>query len=238
MTEDREHRECTEALGAYALDALPAAEAERVRRHLEGCAECQTKLDGLRVAVDALPASVDQIQPRPELKARVMAIVESEAELLRAAGEDADRPTPEAPARRLRWLSAAAARPLLALSAVAVVALVIALVLVGGGSGTRTISARLSGSLVAAGARASVQVHGTRAQLIVAGLPAPPAGQIDELWVQHGRATPQPAGTFVVRSGSVDISRPVASGDQVLVTVEPGHGTPAPTTTPLIVARV
>ena len=69
MSDGLEHREYADALGAYALGALPEDEAERVRRHLEGCPKCRAELDGLRVAVDALPASVEQVEPPPELKA-------------------------------------------------------------------------------------------------------------------------------------------------------------------------
>jgi anti-sigma factor RsiW len=237
MTES--HREYSESLGAYGLDALPPAEAERVRRHLEDCAECRTALDGLRAAVDALPASVEQVEPSPELKARVMAIVESEAELLRAADASDDGPAPPPPARRRRrWLTTPAARPVLGLGA-AVAALIVALVLVStSGSGTHVIRAQLAAPLAAAGTRASVEVRGARAELVVTGLPAPPPGHIDELWVKHGSAAPQPAGTFALRSGSVALARAVRGGDQVMVTVEPGRGSPAPTTMPVIVARV
>lgn len=239
MSEGSEHREYADALGAYALGALPDAEAERLRWHLEHCAECRVELDGFRAAVDALPASVERIEPPPELKARLMAIVESEAELLRAAGERADLPAPPEPQRRRRWPATPAWRPTLGLAAACIVAVVVVVVLLStGGGATRTIQARVSGTLLAAGVRASVQVQGTHAQLIVAGLPAPAADHIDELWIKRGAAAPEPAGTFVVRSGSVQVSRPVQRGDLVMVTVEPGPGSPAPTTAPLIVARV
>jgi hypothetical protein len=73
----------------------------------------------------------------------------------------------------------------------------------------------------------------------VSGLPAPAADHVDELWVKpRGAAAPRPAGTFVVQAGSVKLSLPVRSGDRVLVTVEPGRGGPAPTTTPILLARV
>lgn len=232
-----EHREYTEALGAYALGALAENEADRMSRHLEGCAACRAELEGLRTAVDALPASVEQVEPPPELKQRLMAIVQSEADLLRAAGETADRPDADrAPRRRRRVLTAPLWRPAIAVGLACAIAVVVVL-LVAGGSGTRTIRAQVNPSLHSAGVRASVQLSGSRAQLIVSGLPAPAAGHVDELWVKHGAAV-RPAGTFVVRSGSVDVERPVRPGDLVMVTVEPGRGTSAPTGTPLLVARV
>ena len=39
-----------------------------------------------------LPVAVPPVSPPKELKSRVMSVVESEAELLQAAGSEADRP--------------------------------------------------------------------------------------------------------------------------------------------------
>lgn len=232
MSGGLEHRECAEVLAGYALDALPEAEAARVKSHLDECRECRAELDWLRAGVEVLPASVPPVEPPPELKQRLMAIVVAEAELLQAAGARADQP--ERAPRRRRWPSLWEPRMAigtLALCAAVAVALVLTL---GGGSGTRTISAQTT----LAGARASLRLRGTRADLVVAGLHPPAANHVDEIWVKRGSAAPSPAGTFVLSSGSVSLTRPVRAGDLVLVTVEPGRGTLAPTTNPVIVAKV
>jgi anti-sigma-K factor RskA len=227
-----EHREYSEALGAYVLGALPDEESVRVQRHLGECRECRAQFEWLRVAADALPASVPPVEPPPELKARVMDIVHAEADLLRAAGAAADRPPETRRTSRWSWLSGRTLRPVGAL-ALGVAAVVVAIVLAtSGGSGTRTVSFASRGP-----GRASLSLSGTRAQLVVQDIPRPPAGHVDELWVKRGSAAPQPAGTFVLRSGTVMLERPVSSGDTVLVTVEPGQGTQAPTTTPFLRAR-
>jgi anti-sigma-K factor RskA len=229
MSSGLEHRECAESLGAYILGALPEAESARVDRHLGGCRECRAELEWLRVAADALPASVTPVDPPAGLKSRVMAIVEAEAELLQAAGEEADRP----PRRRRSWswLTAELWRPAVALGATAAVAAV-AVVLATSGSSIRTIQAQYRGP-----GSASLTIQGTQAQLVVKGLRAPPANHVDELWVKPGAGRPQPAGTFVLRSGSVRVQQPVRPGDVVMVTVEPGQGTPAPTSTPFLVVH-
>ncbi len=229
MSSGLEHRECAESLGAFILGALPEAEHERIQRHLDGCRECRAELEWLRVAADALPVSVTPVEPPAELKSRVMAIVEAEAELLQAAGEEADRP----PRRRRSWswLTTELWRPAVALGATAAMAAV-AVVLATSGSSTRTIQAHYSGP-----GSASLTVQGTQAQLVVKGLRAPPANHVDELWVKRGAGRPQPAGTFVLRSGSVRVQQPVRPGDVVMVTVEPGQGTPAPTGTPFLVVH-
>ena len=240
MSEVLEHRECSESLGAYALGALPEVENQRVRLHLASCRECRADLDGLRAAVDALPASAPQIDPPPELKARLMEIVEGEAELLRAAGEPADRPAPPPPVRRRwRWLPLSIPSPGLAVACACVLALAIVVAVAGSGGGpsTRAIQAQVASHFFAAGTRATLELRGTDAQLVVTDLPAPAPGRVDELWVKRGAATPQAAGTFVVQDGSVKVNRPVRSGDVVMLTVERAPGANAPTGVPLIVAR-
>lgn len=236
MSSGLEHRECAEALAAYALGALPENEATRVQRHLSECRECRAQLDWLRAGVDVLPGSVPPIEPSPELKSRLMEIVDGEAELLRAAGPGADRPRASKGARR-RWLPAGVGlRAAAGVAALGIAVVVVVLVLVGGGSGTRLIHAQVAPSL--AGAQASLQLRGTSAELVVRGMPVPAADHVNEIWVKRGSAPPIPAGTFVVRTGSVEVARPVRSGDLVMVTVEPGLGTAAPTTNPVIVARI
>ena len=232
MSSGLEHLQCAEALGAYVLGALPDAESADVERHLDNCRECQAELDWLRLAANALPASVAPVEPPPELKARVMAIVESEAELLQAAGEAADRPPRRQRNRNWTWLTGGEMwRPAVALASLAAVAAV-AVVLATNVSSTRTIHAQLSGS-----GAASLIVRGTQAQLTVKGLHSPAANHVYELWVKRGSAPPAPAGTFVLSTGAVQLQRPVRPGDVVLVTVEPGQGTPAPTSTPFLVVH-
>jgi len=235
-----EHRDFAESLGAYALGALPKEECARVREHLVSCRECRAELEWLRAGVDALPASVPQVEAPPELRERVMQVVEAEAELLRAAGEAADQP----PVRRRAWRwwpSVSALRPSVVVTACAAAVVIAGAILSlssGVTPGTRTVHAQITGPARVLGARASLRLRGSRAELVVSRLPTPAADHVDELWVQRGSAAPVPAGTFVVRNGAVDVARPVRRGDHVLVTVERGRGARAPTTTPFIVAKV
>jgi anti-sigma-K factor RskA len=232
-----EHRECAESLGAYVLGALPEAESECMERHIGTCHECRTELEWLRAAADALPASVTPVEPPPELKARVMAIVQAEADLLQAAGAVADRPPRTRRTPWKDWLTGASWRPMAALGAAAAVAALVVVLAAGSGTGTRTIRAETAGPAAAGSAAASLTVTGTQASLTVSRLPAPAANSVDELWVKRGSAPPRPAGTFVLRSGRVALQRPVRPGDVVLVTQEPGRGTQAPTGTPFLVVH-
>ena len=169
-----------------------------------------------------------------------MASVERQADLLRAAGEGADRPEPSPPRRRW-WPDISAVRPSVLLVGLCAAAIIVGGVILSLNStvikNTRTIRAQVTGPARFAGARASVTLTGSRAELVVRRLPAPAADHVLELWVQRGTAAPVPAGTFIVSSGTVTLQRPVRRGDHVLVTVEPGRGTRAPTSKPFIVAR-
>ena len=163
MSSGTEHREFSESLAAYALGALSEEESTRIREHLSGCRDCRAELDWLRAAVDTLPASTPQVDPPPELKSRVMQIVNSEAELLRAAGEAADRPEP-APRRRRWWPDVSGLRPSVVLVAACAAAVIVAGVFLSLNStairNTRTIHAQITGPAHAAGARVFVDaVH-------------------------------------------------------------------------------
>ena len=212
-------RECGEDAAAYALGALEPAEAEAFRRHLAGCAACQKQVAELEQVTGSLADSTVRYEVPKELRRRVLGEV---------------RASPKARASR----PARVRRPVVAWGgAVAAAAVVIAIVLVvalsGGGSSTRTIQAS-TGS-------AELRLEGGRADLIVHRLPALPAGRIYELWVQRGSATPTPTGTLfaVTSSGTAAVGVPggVSGVSAVMVTREPAGGTPAPTTTPVIVAR-
>lgn len=229
---DPEHSASFESLGAYVLGALPEAEHEAVARHLDSCPVCAEDAAGLRRAAMGLLESVPMLEPPPELRRRIMATVESEAALLRAASGARPPASPRwrAPARpfdvaRVRWVGAAAA------------------LLIAGGvlgsvwsdgpaGGARTIAAQAGSSAQ----RAWLELRGGRAQLVVEGLRTPPRDRVYQVWVQHGSEAPVPAGAlFVVRSGRVEIPARLSSGDRVMVSAEPPGGSPEPTSAPVVV---
>ncbi len=233
------HGRWDDTLAAYLLGALPDAEVEEFQGHLAGCERCRDEAVSLQVAVDVLPGAVPPVSPPKELKSRIMSVVESEAELLRAAGTEADRP-----ARRRRGLRGLFPRPVITAAAAAAalaVGVVAGIAIVGGDDGAggqRTLAARVTDPLAATTARASLVVDGSRAKLVVRGMPAPESGRLYQVWLKRRDTVPVPAGaTFMLRSGDVAIPRAVRDGDQVLVTSEPDGGSQVPTRNPIVVVQ-
>jgi hypothetical protein len=87
-----------------------------------------------------------------------------------------------------------------------------------------------------------VSVSGAGARLVVAGLQAPPAGRIYQVWLDRADGTaPQPTeALFSVRKGraSVDVPGNLHGVKRVLVTDEPLGGSEVPTRQPVIAARL
>lgn len=59
-------------IAAYALDCLDEDDVIWVSRHLANCARCQAELSAYRQVVDQLPVTVQQHQPPPQLKEKLM----------------------------------------------------------------------------------------------------------------------------------------------------------------------
>src|SRR5690348_14025545 len=94
---DTDHDELRDSAGPWVLGALDDDEAWRFSAHLDVCESCREEVERLRVAVAALPLAAPPVEPPPALKARLMNIVQAEAEERRAASA--------APAPASRWRS-------------------------------------------------------------------------------------------------------------------------------------
>ena len=238
-----DHERWADAAGAYLLHALEDDEKSRYEAHLEGCHVCQDEVEFLRVATDALPASVEQYVAPPELRDRIMSVVNREAELLRAAGPEADRPPVAAPAvDRRRWWQVVP-RSALALGATV-------LLIAGGVTGwsmredtsdapvvARTVPAKV---LVADGT-AKLIVREDHSTLVTKKLPRPGKDRVYQVWLKRkGVTKPEPTDAlFTVRhdgSASVDVPGSLKDVEAVLVTAEPEGGSQAPTSDPVISA--
>ncbi len=228
--------------GPYVLRAIPDGEWEGYAAHVSGCGVCAAKVEELGFVGDALLNAVPQLSAPPEIRSRLMAVVQAEAELLNAAGAMADRPIgPDRPRRlSLHWLrpwpAAVLAASLLALGISG------GALLTGAGSGDDTPARAIACAAAPAGATCQMRVAGDDAKLVVAGLSAPPEGRIYQVWLDRDNGTaPEPTeALFSVRKGraSVDVPGDLKGVKQVLVTHEPVGGSEVPTRQPIIAARM
>ncbi len=224
--------------GAYLLHALAGDELSRYRAHLTSCRECQLEVEHLQLVVDTLPMAAPQLAPPPELKDRIMRVVDAEAQLLRAAGPEADRVPVAAPRRSKRWGPGLFLRPVAAggLASILIAVGVAGGVLVAddGGGPTALPTRSLEATVSEPGARAVVTLQGDRVALGVTNLPSAPSGKVYQVWIQRPGKQPQPTHTlFNVRKADgtavVPIEERVNPGDKILVTDEPDGGSLAPT---------
>jgi anti-sigma-K factor RskA len=223
---------------AWVLGALDDADAPAYATHIEDCRHCQHEIANLAMVRDALPLAVEQIGPPPELRDRIMGVVSAEAQLLRAAGPQADRPESRNTSRWAGWLQGW--RGGVALGAVLAAGFIVGSVVTAKDQSQHLLVTMASVSKP--DARARMIVEGSRAKLQLANFPDPPKGKVYEVWImrKHG-LMPTPTNTlFTIREdgyADVTVPYPVHPGDKVLVTAEDSGGADAPTSTPVISAQ-
>jgi hypothetical protein len=227
-----------EDLVAYSLEALDPREAAAVEAHVPTCARCSRELEALAPAVAVLGESVDQIEPPPELRERVLAIVRDEA-----ASKQAELSSPRAPRRHeRRGLRGLLLRPAIGLAALAIAAAGVSGYLIaqdnegGGGTEQATVavvpmSPRVGGTLAVGDLSSTLNLHGLK-QLS--------GREVYQVWVVHG-SNVQPSSNFIPDSSgdaTTAVDGHLASDTKVMVTREPHPGRTAPTPPVLLTATV
>jgi anti-sigma-K factor RskA len=233
-----DHEQWADSVGAYLLGALEPSESAGFEAHLDSCDACRRDVRELKVAADALPVSVPLVSPPPGLKGRIMAVVESEAELLAAAGQRADEPVSprrgDSRGRLLGWLT----RPAVALACALVLIAGATGVLLTAGDGGRTVVAQTQSPR----ADVRLEIDDGGSTLVAKNMPAPPSGRIYQVWLKRPGKDPEP--TSVLWStrgdGSAEVAVPgsLEGVEAVLVTDEPPGGSEEPSKPPVITARI
>jgi anti-sigma-K factor RskA len=212
-------------LVAFVLGALAPREGQAVEAHTPSCARCTRELEALVPAVAVLGESVEQLEPPPELRERVLAVVRSEA-----AGSE---PTAEPKARREgRGLRGFMLRPAVAVATIAVIAAGVTGYLVrdtGGGGAQTTTAAVVSPQSRIGG---SLQVSENTSMLDLHGMKPLTGGEVYQVWVAKGQSL-RPSSNFVPDSSGramTAVDGHLGDGTKVMVTKEsgPGHRTPTP----------
>jgi anti-sigma-K factor RskA len=209
----------------YALGALTASERSRFERHLEDCSTCSRELPGLESAAAALAVDVEDADPPPGLRRRIVEAAVSERVPARAR-----------PIRHRPWVVPAAAS-LAAAAACAAVGLGVWAVRLSGDldrASTRRADVRAVSILAdptaarfrLRGADGILAVTGAReAALLVSRLPRAERNRTYELWVVS-ESKPRPAGMFAGGGAAslVALERRVPPGAHVSVSLEPAGG--------------
>ena len=238
-------------VAAYALDSLGGEELREFEAHLQGCTRCAERLVWLTPAVDVLPATVPHLTPPPELKARLMDVVEREASLV-AASEGRERttgataPASPGPIARIFGLPL---RPALAgfavtlLLAAGVTGYLVSDSSTDGGAATTTYEAQADAH-PNSNASGELLVDGDAGMLHVSNLPATRRGEVYQAWIQDSPSaggSVHPSSVFVVADGGVgDVAIPhgLADARRVMVTREPKGGSELPSENPVLVAEI
>jgi anti-sigma factor RsiW len=238
------HQPFEEELAAYLLDALSEDEKRAFEAHLVTCEPCQARERWLRTSVEVLPSSVEQLEPPPALRERLLETVRSEAadSVVTAPEVAPAAPRRQATSRR-RWtarLGRVALRPAAALATVLIVAAGVAGYAIRGGGGGETTTINAQGTPALPAARAAIVRTGDHGILRVENLPQR-KGHVYEVWLARGRAKPIPSALFQVNgagSGTAGIPGGLDDATVVMVTLEPAGGSPQPTTKPVLRATV
>ncbi len=222
--------DCGGDAAAYVLGALDSVELEAFECHLEGCAICRDEVAALQRVANALAFAAPQHRAPKGLRRRVLAAVREDA-------------APITPARPQRWpgsgasVSGRRSMVLAGMCAVIVLAVFAGLDL-STGSPARVVQARVAGI----SGTASVRLFGGRGEMVVRHLSPPPPGDIYELWLKRPHRAPAPTNVLfsVTSAGAGEIGLPsrLHGVTQILVTPEPKGGSPFPTHSPVIVARL
>jgi anti-sigma-K factor RskA len=227
-----EHPDRDDLVG-FVLDALEPGEAREIAAHTPGCARCTRELEALVPAVAVLGESVEQLEPPPELRERVLAEVRAD---VAPSGAERER-TPGRPRRR-GWRGLFA-RPALAAGLAIVIAAIGGYVIAGNdGSGGPEGSTVPVVAQQGIGGTLSVGEHSS--MLSLHGLGPVKGRQVYQVWVAKGQGL-RPSSNFIPDPSGramTAVDGPLTAGTKVMVTREPHPGETAPTTPVLLSATV
>lgn len=236
----------------YVLGALTEAEVRRFESHVAACAVCRDGVERLRSAADALPRSVEPLNPPAGLKQALMAVVEAEVRE-RDGGSEAVAAASKRPGALARMrerlsarggLSRGGRRPLAWASAGC--ALLLA-VLAGGYAATQltaeeqrghTVAAKVDEARLPSGSGSLVVPASMRdgGVLRVHGLPALDNDSVYQVWVRRGGEMISQSLFSVGQNGegAAAVTDDLEDADAVLITREDIGGAKAPSENPVL----
>jgi anti-sigma factor RsiW len=232
-----------ELLAAYALDALPEAEARGVEEHLRSCAEHRAAATELRQTSSLLSLTADELEPSAELRRRIVeAVKASPVQPLRAERPASPAPRMVRPAVRRfpAWLAkpsrwAVAATVALGLGISALIGYQV------GQIGARPVAYTFQGDASAApGAEARLVYFKDRKESVLAvnGLPKLAPGQVYEMWfIKNGVPVDKGISSSTTGDLGAQLTGDITQFQQFAITIEPGEQQ-LPTTKPILIGNL
>ena len=231
---------------AYVLGALPEEERLSFEDYLAAHPERQAEIDELGALAGLLAFSPQEQEPSPELRSRVMEVVEAEAEPRRVRRRSALAKVGDYLGVRTLALGAAA---LLVIGLLSWNVLLQDQVQDLQGQvedarnqrqvqQSRTIE--LQGSWAEQGANAEVAfIRKNRVILVARNMPSVPEDQTCQIWVISDDV-PKPSGLFQPDRNitAAPITNSITKADVIAVTVEPAGGSKKPTSDPVLLANL
>jgi anti-sigma-K factor RskA len=224
-------------LVAYALGAADPEERRTVEAHAPGCARCTRELEALTPAIAVLGESVEQIEPPPELRERVMAEVHGDVAREREERERGGAERQRSSGGGWRGLLH---RPALAVGLAIVIAAVGGYLLAGNGDGGSGPEQTTVPVVAEQGIGGTLAVGELTSMLNLHGLPQLKGREVYQVWVAEGQGV-RPSSNFIPDPNGramTAVDGHLASGTQVMVTREPHPGRTTPTKPILLKASV
>ena len=220
-------------LVAFALDALEPGDQREIEAHTLSCARCTRELEALVPAVALLGESVEQLEPPPELRERVLAEVHADV-----ARSGAERETTARRPRRRGWRGLFA-RPAIAVG-LAIVIAAIGVYEIAGNDGSGGQEGSTVPVVAQQGIGGTLAVGEHSSMLDLHGLGPLTGRQVYQVWVAKGQSL-RPSSNFIPDPSGramTAVDGHLTAGTKVMVTREPHPGETAPTTPVLLSATV
>jgi hypothetical protein len=226
-------------LVAYSLEALDPSETTAVEAHAPSCARCTRELEALAPAVAVLGESVEQLEPPPELRERVLATVRSEAKESEARAAE-PRDEPSATRRERGGLRGLLLRPAVGLAALAIIAAGIGGYLVADNGGSGATGTTVAVEPTSRGIGGSLEVGDTSSMLDLHGLKQLTGREVYQVWVAQDSSLRASSNFIPDNSGRAmtAVDGHLTKGTKVMVTREPHPGRTTPTPPILLSATV
>jgi anti-sigma-K factor RskA len=252
------HERFEDLKDAYVLGALPEEERLSFEDYLAAHPERQAEIDELGAVAGLLAFSPQEQEPSPELRSRVMEVVEAEAEPRRVRGRSTFAKVGDYLSVRSLALGAAA---LLVIGLLSWNVLLQSQVEVLQGrvqdaqgrvqdlqaqvenardQRQQSPTVELEGSWADQGANAKVvSIQENQVILVARNMPSVPEDQTCQIWVINDDV-PKPSGLFQPDRNitAAPITNSITNADVIAVTVEPAGGSKKPTSDPVLLANL